>query len=47
MEFSNIRLWIIVLCTSGIKDFVYQRAEGELIRMDINTWVPDLWKKLL
>ena len=21
----------IVLCTSGIKDFVYQRAEGELI----------------
>ena len=27
---------IIVLCTSGIKDFVYQRAEGELINRIFN-----------
>ena len=26
----------IVLCTSGIKDFVYQRAEGELINRIFN-----------
>ena len=29
-------LIIIVLCTSGIEDFVYQRAEGELINKIFN-----------
>ena len=27
---------IIVLCTSGIQDFAYQRAEGELINRIFN-----------
>ena len=27
---------IIVLCTNGIKDFVYQRVEGELINRIFN-----------
>ena len=40
MDGRNGLYWIeaniIVLCTSGIKDFVYQRAEGELINRIFN-----------
>ena len=33
---TPLLLDIIVLCMSGIKDFVYQRAEGELINRIFN-----------
>ena len=38
LRFARLRMhvFIIVLCTSGIKDFVYQRAEGELINKIFN-----------
>ena len=35
-EFVTDAFANIVLCTSGIKDFVYERAEGELINRIFN-----------